>query len=231
MKLGFLSTLQSFGTLTTKIAIVAAAAIGGTALVSSSVFATLTASATGASATAVSTGTLSVTLASGSAFSGASGGFTTGITALAPTDSVVRLVTLTNAGTLNAGSMTVTVVDGTPSVLTTGSTGFAGLTATIHQCTVAYTQASAGAAYVCAPGETTVRAASSILSMATPQALGAMSASLSTGVSYLKVTISLPDFTENTLNGVIPPAGIQNKSALLTWTIATAQRAAVTTNS
>ena len=223
MKLGYLSTLKSVGTLSTKIAIVAAASIGGASLVSSSVFAALTASATNTSATAVTSGYMSLTQAPG----GASGGFTTAITALAPTDSVLRLVTLTNASTLNAASMTVAVSDATPTVLTTNGT--IGLQTLIQQCTVAYTAVT----YACSGTETTVRAASSLLSLATPQALTLIPASLlAGGVTYLKVTISLPDSTENTLNGAVAGAGsIQSKSAALTWTIAATQRTAVTTNS
>ena len=221
MKLGYLSTLKTVGTLSTKIAIVAAASIGGASLVSSSVFAALTASATNTSATAVSSGYMSLTQAPG----GASGGFSTAITALAPLDSVVRLVTLTNASTLNAASMTLAVSDATPTALTTNGT--TGLQVTIQQCTVAYTAVT----YACSGTESTVRAASSILSLATPQALTLIPASLlAGGVTYLKIAISLPDSTENTLNGVIP-AGIQNKSASLTWTIAATQRTAATTNS
>lgn len=220
MKLGYLSTLKTVGTLSTKIAIVAAASIGGTSLVSSSVFASLTASATNTSATAVSSGYMSLTQAPG----GASGGFATAITAMAPEDTVARLVTLTNASTLNAASMTVAVTDASPTALTTNGT--AGLQALIQQCTVAYT------GYLCTGGtETTARALSSLLSLATPQALTLIPASLlASGVTYLKVTISLPTSTENTLNGVIP-AGVQNKSAALTWTIAATQRTATTTNS
>ena len=233
MKLGILSSLQTVGTLTTKIAIVAAASIGGTALVSSSVFATLTASATNTSANVVTSGNMSLTQAPGNGGSGASGGFATTITNMAPLDSVVRLVTLTNAGTLNAASMTVSVTDSTPTVLTTGSTGFAGLTTLIQQCPTAYTQSVANATYVCASGETTVRASSTILSLATPQALSVQAATLlASGVAYLKVTVSLPDVTENTLNGAVPGVGsVQSKSASLTWTIAATQRTAPTINS
>ena len=229
MKLGYLSTLKSVGTLSTKIAIVAAASIGGASLVSSSVFAALTASATNTTATAVSSGYMSLTQAPG----GASGGFTTAITAMAPLDSVVRLVTLNNAGSINAQSMTVAVTDATPTVLTTGSTGFAGLTTLIQQCPTAYTQSVANATYVCASGETTVRVSSTILSLATPQALSVQAATLlASGVAYLKVTVSLPDVTENTLNGAVPGVGsVQSKSASLTWTIAATQRTAPTINS
>ena len=233
MKLGFLYTLKTVGTLSTKIAIVAAASIGGASLVSSSVFAALTATATNTSGGAVSSGLMSLTQAPGLGFSNvASGGFVTTIPAMAPLDSVNRLVTLTNSSTLNAASMTVAVVDGTPTVLTTGSTGFTGLTTTITQCPTAYTQASAGAVYVCASGETTVRASATILSLATPQTLSVQAATLlAGGTAFLKITVSLPDSTEVTVNGAAPGVGsVQSKTANLTWTITAAQRTATSTN-
>ena len=231
MKLGTLSTIKTVGTLSTKIAIVAAASIGGAALVSSSVFAGLTASATNTSANLVTSGNLSLIQAPGSNFGGASGGFATTITGMAPGDSVVRLVTMTNNGSLAAQSMTVGVADSTPTTLSTNGT--TGLAAAISQCTVAYAQASAGAGYTCSGTETAVRASSSLLSLASPQALTLISASLaSAGVSYLKITISLPDSTENILNGATPGAGsVQSKSASLTWTITATQRTATATNS
>ena len=230
MKLGFLHTLRTVGTLSTKIAIVAAASIGGASLVSSSVFAALTASATNTSANVVTSGNMSLTQAAGANFGGASGGFATTITAMAPLDAVVRLVTVTNAGSLNAASMTLAAADSTSTVLTSDATN--GLKALLQQCTVAYAQASAGAAYTCSGTETTVLAATPLATLiATPQALTLIPASLlASGLTYLKVTISLPDSTGNTLNGVVP-AGIQNKSASLTWTITSTQRTATTTNS
>lgn len=234
MKFGNLSAFQSVGVLSTKIAIVAAASIGGASLVSSSVFATLTASATNTSPNIVTSGNLSLAQASGIGFNSvASGGFVTTITGMAPTDSVVRLVTLTNNGSLNMDSMTVRVVDGTATPLSTNGT--TGLQVAISQCTVAYTQATAGVAYACTGGtETTVRASSSLLSLATAQAMTLNAASLlSAGSSFLKITITLPDSTENTLNGTpaLGTASIQGRSASLTWTFNAGQRTGITTNS
>ena len=228
MKLGYLSTLKSVGTLSTKIAIVAAASIGGASLVSSSVFAALTATAT-QSANVVTSGQMSLTQAPGVGFGAvASGGFATTITNMAPLDSVVRLVTLTNASTLNAASMTVGVADSTSTLLTSSATN--GLQVLIQQCPTAYTQASAGAIYVCASGETTVRALTPVATLiSTPQTM-TMASLLAGAGAFLKITISLPDTTEVTTNGTIP-AGIQNKSANLTWTITATQRTATTTNS
>lgn len=224
MKLGNLSAFQSVGVLSTKIAIVAAASIGGASLVSSSVFATLTASATNTSANVVTSGTLNL----GQAAGGASGGIVTTITGMAPTDSVVRLVTLTNGGTLNMDTMTVQVVDGTATPLSTNGT--TGLQVTIQQCTQAYTAGT----YTCGGTQSTVRASSSLLSLATAQPMTLNASSLNSGVSsFLKITITLPDSNENTLNGT-PALGInsiQNRSASLTWTFSATQRTGTTTNS
>lgn len=238
MKLGFLSTIQSVGTLTTKIAIVAAASIGGTALVSSSVFATLTATATNTSGAIVTSGNMSLTQAQGlTSGSGSaaitSGGFVTTISNMAPQDVVNRLITLTNGGSINAASMTVAVTDTSATVLTTGSAGFTGLTAEIKQCSIAWAQATAGGLFTCGATETTVKSSATILSMATPSALSVQSQTLlATGVAYLKIAITLPDFTETTLNGAVPGAGsIQSKSASLNWSIVATQRTQTTTNS
>ena len=224
MKLGNLSAFQSVGVLSTKIAIVAAASIGGASLVSSSVFATLTASATNTSANVVTSGTLNL----GQAAGGASGGIVTTITGMAPTDSVVRLVTLTNGGTLNMDTMTVQVVDGTATPLSTNGT--TGLQVTIQQCTQAYTAVT----YACGGTQSTVRASSSLLSLATAQPMTLAAGSLNaTGISFLKITITLPDSNENTLNGTpaLGTATIQGRSASLTWTFSATQRTGLTTNS
>lgn len=229
MKLGYLSTLKTVGTFSTKIAIVAAASIGGASLVSSSVFAALTASATNTSANVVTSAKMSLTQAPGVGFGAvASGGFATTITNMAPLDSVVRLVTLTNASTLDAASMTIGAADSTSTLLTSSATN--GLQVLIQQCPTAYTQASAGATYVCASGETTVRALTPVATLISAPQTMTMASLLAGAGAFLKVTISLPDTTEVTTNGVIP-AGIQNKSASLTWTITATQRTATTTNS
>ena len=98
--------IKSTGNIVAKVAIVASASIGGAALISSSVFASLTAVASNTSGGSVTTGTLSLTQAA-SAVSGMTGGFTTAITSMAPGDVIKRYVVLTNAGTLDAASMTL----------------------------------------------------------------------------------------------------------------------------
>ena len=95
----FSTTAKSVGSIGLKVVIVSAATLGGAALVSSSVFASLTATAFNTSPQSVSTGTLKLSQAP-SGVAGLTGGFLTAIAAMAPGDTVNRFVDVTNAGTL-----------------------------------------------------------------------------------------------------------------------------------
>ena len=112
----FASTGKGVGSVGLKIVIVSAATLGGAALVSSSVFASLTATATN-TAQSVQTGTLKLTQASST--SPASGGITTAISVMAPGDTVNRYIDVVNGGTLNAASMTLGLADSAGTALTT----------------------------------------------------------------------------------------------------------------
>ena len=94
------------GSIALKVTIVVTAAVGGAGMVSSNVFAALTATASNTSGGSITTGTLSLTLAP-SAVTGITGGFTTAITAMGPGDTVNRYIDLTNAGTLDGASPTL----------------------------------------------------------------------------------------------------------------------------
>ena len=223
MKLLSASMLQGATRLTVKLLVVATATVGGGALVSSSVFASLTASASNTSGGSVTTGTLSLTQAP-SGVAGITGGFSTAITAMAPGDVVNRYVDLTNAGTLNISSMTLGV-GGTANALLTNGT--AGLQVTIKECSIAWTNAG-----VCTPGSTNVLTSSSLLSLATPASLTLASGSLlSTAVIHLQLAIALPTGSEVTNNGTPPGGTIQGLTAAVTWTFIATQRTATTTNS
>ena len=213
--------IKSTGSIVAKIAIVASASVGGAALVSSSVFAALTATASNTSAGSVTTGTLSLTQAA-SAVSGITGGFTNAITAMAPGDVVNRYVILTNGGTLDAASMTLGLAASPSTALTTNGT--AGLQITVNKCTVAWT---AGA---CSGTSTVALATTSALTLATPQAF-TPSALTSGAVSHLQIVISLPAGSEVTANGVLPGGTVQGLTTALTWTFTETQRTATTTNS
>ena len=216
-------TMKTFGTFTVKIAIVAAAALGGTALISSSVFASLTASAENGTATSVTAGTLFLAQSS----SGASGGFTTAINGIAPNDVVNRYVMDKNTGTLNASGMTLSTSAAVSNILTNEATK--GLKVNIFQCSVAYS-----VTWTCA-SETEVlaiRFVSTTISPAAPVALTLLPASLnSNGESHLRIAISLPDTNETSLNGVVTGSTVQGVNAAITWTFTTTQRIGTTTNS
>ena len=223
MKLGIASA-KTVGTFTVKIAIVAAAALGGTALISSSVFAALTASADNTSGGSVTTGTLMLTQAP-SGVSGITGGFATAITSMAPGDVVNRYVDLTSSGTLNSASMTLGASGSPSNALTTNGT--AGLQVTIKECSVAWTNSG-----TCSGTQTTDLASTSVLSLVTPASLTLQANSLLSGaVIHLQIGIALPAGSEVTVNGVLPGGTVQGLTTAVTWTFTETQRIATTTNS
>ena len=217
-------SIKALGTLTLKIAIVVSAALGGTSLISSSVFASLTASANNTSGGSVETGTLKLTQAP-SGVSGITGGFVTSVGLMAPGDLVNRYVDLTSSGTLNSASMTLGA-SGSPSNALT-SNGTAGLQVTIKECSIAWTNAGG-----CTGTQTTVLSSASVLSLATPASLILQSNSLLSGaVIHLQIGIALPAGSEVTVNGTLPEGTVQGLTAAITWTFTQTQRWATTTNS
>ena len=207
-----------------KIAVVVAATVGGTALVSSNVFASLTATASNTSGGSVTTGSLKLTQAA-SGVAGITGGFTTAITNMAPGDTQDRYIDLTNGGTLDGSSLTLGIAASPSTTLTTDGTN--GLQVTINQCSVAWT-----AAGVCSGTTTTGLAASSALSIVT----AAKNLALATGsyaaaaVNHLQIVLALPAGSEVVNNGVLPGGTVQGVTTALTWTFTEALRTNTTTN-
>ena len=222
--------LQGAARFTVKLLIVATATVGGGALVSSSVFAALSATATGT--TSVTTGTLKlVQLAAGSGGGFVSGGFATAITGMAPSDTVNKFVTLTNSGTLDAGSTTLTVVGTGSTALTTSAAN--GLQVWIQKCSIAYTAVGSTGAGTCSGTASDVLGTSgtpvSANTLATPQVLNNLVVTAG-AISFLKIAISLPAGTEVTADGVLPGGTIQGLTTTLSWTFTEQQRAATSTN-
>jgi hypothetical protein len=218
------SGFKSIAMITAKVAIATAAAVGGVALVSSSVLATLTATASNTTGGSVTSGTLSLTQAA-STTSGITGGFSTAIAGLAPGDLVNRYIVLTNAGTLDGSSITLGAVGTGSNTLTTD--GAKGLQVTVKQCSVAWSDSG-----TCGETETTVMASSSMLSLATPATLTLQPNSLlSAAVTHLQIGISLPAISEVTTNGALPEGTIQGLSTAITWTFTKTQRTGQTFNS
>ncbi len=212
------TVIQSAARLSVKLVVVAAATVGGGALVSSSVFASLTAVAT--ASTAVTTGTLKLTQTA----TGASGGFATAITAMAPGDSINRYVTLLNGGTLDAITPTLRVADSGTTTLTTDGTN--GLQVTVAACSVAWTQATG----VCSGTTTAVLASTSANTLLSNTALN-LPSNTAAASTALKITIALPAGTEVTTNGTLPVGTVQGLTPTLTWTFTETQRTATATNS
>jgi hypothetical protein len=212
------------GSVALKITIVAAAALGGTGLVATNVFAALTATATNTSGGQVTTGTLKLTLAP-SSVSGITNGFTTSIANIGPGDTANRYIDLTNGGTLDG--MTPTLLLSTSDTNTLVESATAGLQIAINACSVAWTNTG-----TCSGTPTVVLASTSVKTLKT----SAQSITLPTvnagTVNYLKISTSLPASTENVVNGVLPVGTIQGLTATLTWAFTiTDSNANPTTNS
>jgi hypothetical protein len=205
-----------------KVAIAGVAVMGGTALVSSSVFASLTASATNTSGGSVSTGTLSLTQAA-SGVAGITGGFTTPISAMGPGDTVNRYINLTNGGTLDAINPTLAIAATPSTALTTNAA--TGIQVTIKNCTVDWTAVGG-----CTGTITTALATTPASSLGTAAAL-TLPSTLAGAVSHLQISLALPAGSENVLNGVLPTGTIQGLTTAITWTFNETERTGTTTNS
>jgi len=216
MKLNSVMAVQGAARLTVKIVVVATAVVGGGALVSSSVFASLTAVAT--ASTSVTTGTLSLT----DTATAGSGGLVTAISAMAPGDTVNRYIDLTNGGTLDGDTPTVRIATGGNALTTDGTKG---LQITINACSVAWTQATG----TCGGTTTAVLASTSALALAADTALNVPSKNAG-AINALKISISLPSGNEVTTNGALPSGTIQGLTTALAWTFTEGQRTATTTN-
>lgn len=203
-----------------RVALASTVAIVGLSFTGMAVFAGLNAVASNASPEAVSSGTLSLTLAPGAG----SAGFTTGISGLAPGDTVDRYVDITNGGTIDGKALTLGASDSAGTTLTTDATK--GLHVTVTQCTAAW---NAGSCSDTTPAVLASNVAVATLT-STPATLvsGAVAAN---AVLHLRVAITLPDATETVTNGALPTGSIQGKTSNVTWTFTEQQRTAATTDS
>lgn len=202
--------------------IIATAAVGGVAMVSSGVYAALNATASNTTPQNIVTDTLKLTLAP-SSVTGLTGGVTTAISAVGPGDVVNRFLDLANTGTMTGTALKLSIADAAGTALT--SNGTAGLQVAIFECSVPFT-ATTGA---CSGTTTTAMASTPALTLlSTPTAVNV--ASLATGTTRLRLQITLPTGSETTVNGVLPAGTIQGLTSQITWTFNEAQRVAATTN-
>lgn len=205
--------------------LIAAFAIGaaGLAITGGGVYAALNATASNTTAQSASTGILSLTMANDGA------GFSQAVSNLAPGDVVNRYVTLTQGANLDGKDLTLKVADATPTLLTTDATK--GLRVTVTQC-VGGDWTVTGAGVCTGTNATTTALATAVSLKSLSETAQRLSDSVAAGSTVkLQLSLSLPEQTETTVNGVRPTGSIQGLSSSLTWTFSETQRAAATTGS
>ena len=208
-----------------KVGIVLIAAVGGIALVSSSVFAVLTATASNATPMQIQTGVLSLTMTPSST-AGITAGFTTNVANMAPGDSIVRFVDVNQGANLAGQLATLKVTPAAATALTTDATN--GLQVAVQACSVAWSYTAPNAS--CSGTTTTVLSSTSVNALGNATALS--SANFSTAVNasnHLQVTLSLPAGSEITTNGVTPTGTVQGLTTNLTWAFSESLRTNTTT--
>lgn len=161
---------------------------------------------------AVTTGTVSIAL-------GATGASTNRLnvnaTAVAPGDTIQRSFDLTNQGSLDLASISLTTTATTSSVLDTDATN--GLQMTIDRCSVPWTEAGSSPAftYTCSGSMGSVLASRAVIGSAL--ALSNLGAITAGATDHLRLTLTLPSSADNTF---------QNKTSTIQYSLTGIQRAA-----
>ena len=159
---------------------------------------------------AISSGTVTIAL-------GATGASTNrlniGASALAPGDTIQRSVDLTNSGTLDLASVTLTTTASPSSTLDTDATN--GLQMVIDRCSVAWTEAGPPYTYTCSGATSSVVASRAVIGSTI--AMSNLTATTAGNTDHLRVTLTLPSSADNTF---------QNKSSTISYAFTGTQRAA-----
>jgi len=165
------------------------------ALVGLGAFASFTSSTSAAQT--LSTGTVTIAL-------GATGAQTNRLTVnasgLAPGDSVQRSFDLSNTGSLNLASITLTTAATTSSLLDTDATN--GLQIAIDRCSTAWTESGTSPAfsYTCSGSTSTVLSTRAVIGSNIPLAgLGSLTAG---NTDHLRSTLTLPATADNTFQNL-----------------------------
>jgi predicted ribosomally synthesized peptide with SipW-like signal peptide len=158
----------------------------------------------------ISSGTVTIAL-------GATGAATNrlniGASALAPGDTVQRSVDLTNSGSLDLASVTLTTTAPTSSLLDTDATN--GLQMVIDKCSQAWTEAGPPYTYTCGGSTSTVLASRAVIG--SNLSLSNLVATTAGQTDHLRVTLTLPGGADNSF---------QNKSSTISYAFTGTQRAA-----
>lgn len=135
---------------------------------------------------------------------GAAGGtdnrLTVNATTVAAGDTIQRAVKLSNTGSLDWASATLSTRATTSSLLDTDTTN--GLQMVVDKCSVAWTEAGTAPAYTytCSGVQSTVIASRAVIG--TNLALGTLGALTAAGSDFLRVTLTLPSAAGNTFQGL-----------------------------
>jgi spore coat-associated protein N len=158
----------------------------------------------------ISSGTVTIAL-------GATGAATNrlniGASALAPGDTIQRSVDLTNSGTIDLASVTLTTSASPSSLLDTDATN--GLQMVVDKCSQAWTEAGPPYTYTC--GGTTSSVLASRAVIGSNLSLSNLGATTAGATDHLRVTLTLPSGAPNTL---------QNQSSTISYAFTGTQRAA-----
>ncbi len=204
--------LQHGGSTFLHIGVLVTAVIGGVSLVSSSVFASLDATAINNSAQGISTHTLELSLANNGQ------GFNDVLGKLIPGDVVNRYVTLNQAGSADGASLTLRAADSNTSDLTgVNNTSTRGLQVALDECVGGTWTPATG---VCTGGtETSVFTYKPFNTIGNLVSAGtSLSVSSLTSGTSLSLRISIKyEGTESSTNAVLPANTIQGQLALVTW--------------
>lgn len=159
----------------------------------------------------VSTGTVTIALGSPGT---AANRLTVAATDVAPGDTIQRAVNLSNTGSIALGSLTLSTVATTSSLLDTDATN--GLQMTIERCSVPWTEAGTAPAYTYTCSGTTASVVASRAVIGSNLALSNITATAPGTTDHLRVTLTLPSSADNTF---------QAKSSTIQYTFTATQRA------
>jgi len=184
--------ILTIGSVGAKIAIVLTATVGGVALVGSSVFASLTATANNVTPQSISSGSLALTLASDAG----SAGFTSSISSMIPGDTQYRFVTYTQAaGNATALTPTLQITDAASTALTADS--IRGLALTVSSCSGTWVPVLNGAPTCTGGSITSVLPSTALANLKTANPLTNFNLTAA-GVNRLVYAISMPSGVNET---------------------------------
>jgi spore coat-associated protein N len=169
------------------------------------------ASFTGTTSASQSIASGTVTLA-GIGTNAAGNRLTVGASNIAAGDTIQRAVTVTNTGTIDLASITLTTNATTSSLLNTDTV--TGLQMTIDKCSIAWTESAIPYTYTCGGTTSSVLASSPVIG--TGLALSNLGLTAA-AANNLRVTLTLPSGAGNTLQGL---------TSVINYTFTGTQRAA-----